>query len=99
MGTSNAANTRSVDLAQFASGGQGQWELDPAASTVEFRVKHFWGAITVHGRFHKLSGSGTVDEDGTIAGQLRIDTNSLSTNNKQRDKHLLSSDFFDADHH
>ncbi len=26
----------------------GNWALDPAGSRAEFRVKHFWGVITVH---------------------------------------------------
>ena len=28
----------------------GVWELDPATSVLEFRVKHFWGAVNVRGR-------------------------------------------------
>ena len=74
----------------------GQWKLDPQASLVEFRVRHFWHAITVRGSFAEVSGQGTVDPDGTASGTLVIAAASLTTNNKQRDKHLRSADFFDA---
>jgi len=78
---------------------QGRWVLDPAASTAEFRVKHFWGAVTVRGRFDRMTGAGSVDAGGTVTGKLTIDASSLSTKNSQRDKHLRSADFFDADNH
>ena len=78
---------------------QGRWVLDPAASTAEFRVKHFWGAVTVRGRFDRMTGAGSVDAGGTVTGKLTIDASSLSTKNAQRDKHLRSADFFDADNH
>ena len=77
----------------------GEWLLDPAGSRVEFRVKHFWGAVTVHGTFGAVTGEGSVSADGTITGRLTIDVSSLSTGNKQRDKHLRSADFFAADSH
>lgn len=78
---------------------QGRWVLDPAASTAEFRVKHFWGAITVRGWFDRMSGEGTVDAAGVISGQLTFDTSSLNTKNSRRDKHLRSADFFDVEQH
>jgi polyisoprenoid-binding protein YceI len=99
MNRSDDVTTRSLDLAEFATTGQGKWTLDSAASAVEFHVKHFWGAITVRGHFEKIEGSGTVGADGTIGGELRIDAASLTTKNKQRDKHLRSSDFFDVERH
>jgi polyisoprenoid-binding protein YceI len=77
----------------------GQWRLDPAGSRVEFRVRHFWHAITVRGWFEQIDGEGTVGPDGTVAGQLVIAAASLNTKNKQRDKHLRSADFFHADKH
>jgi len=77
----------------------GRWVLDPAGASVEFAVKHFWGAITVRGSFSHLTGEASVDASGTITGLLTIDASSLSTGNKQRDKHLLSADFFDVEGH
>jgi polyisoprenoid-binding protein YceI len=77
----------------------GNWRLDPAGSSADFYVKHFWGAITVHGRFERLEGEGVVGPDGTVTGVLRLDAASLNTKNKTRDKHLRSADFFDTEHH
>ena len=78
---------------------QGRWVLDPAASTAEFRVKHFWGAITVRGWFDRMSGEGTIDAGGVISGQLTFDASSLTTKNSRRDKHLRSADFFHVESH
>jgi polyisoprenoid-binding protein YceI len=77
----------------------GRWVLDPRASRVEFRVRHFWGAVTVRGWFERLEGEGTVGPDGKVTGQLVVDAASLTTKNKQRDRHLRSGDFFDAADH
>jgi polyisoprenoid-binding protein YceI len=77
----------------------GRWVLDPGASRVEFHVRHFWGAVTVRGWFERLEGEGAVGPDGKVAGQLVVDAGSLNTKNKQRDRHLRSADFFDAQSH
>jgi polyisoprenoid-binding protein YceI len=87
------------DLQALQLASQGNWRLDPSGSSADFYVKHFWGAITVHGRFEHLEGEGAVSPDGTVTGVLRLDAASLSTKNKMRDKHLRSADFFDTDHH
>lgn len=79
--------------------GQGTWTLDPAGSSAEFHVKHFWGAITVHGRFDRLTGEGIVTPEGTVTGAIRLDATSLDTKHKKRDRHLRSADFFDVEHH
>jgi polyisoprenoid-binding protein YceI len=77
----------------------GNWVLDPAGSTAEFRVRHFWGAITVRGSLGPMAGEATVSPDGTVAGRVSFEVRSLDTGNKQRDKHLRSADFFNADEH
>jgi polyisoprenoid-binding protein YceI len=77
----------------------GDWVLDPAGSKVEFHVKHFWGAITVHGSFGRISGEGSVSADGKVTGRLSMDAASLSTKNNRRDEHLRSADFFDVANH
>jgi polyisoprenoid-binding protein YceI len=75
------------------------WVVDPSGSRVEFGVKHFWGAITVRGFFGQITGEAKVGTDATAKGQISMDATSLSTKNKQRDKHLRSKDFFDVEHH
>ena len=90
-----------ADAAALARTGAlaGRWTLDPQASSAEFRVRHFWGAITVRGRFERLDGEGSVAPDGDVTGRLVIDAASLTTRNKQRDKHLRSADFFHVEQH
>ncbi len=88
-----------ADIQSLVHESQGTCTLDPAGSSAEFHVKHFWGAITVHGRFERLTGEGTVAPDGTVTGVIRLDAASLNTNQNKRDKHLRSADFFDAEHH
>jgi polyisoprenoid-binding protein YceI len=73
------------------------WSLDPARSSVEFRVSNFWGLATVKGHFERYEGK--LDLQSTPAAQLTIDAASLETRNRRRDEHLRSSDFFDVEHH
>jgi len=75
------------------------WQLDRSHSSAEFRVKHFWGLITVAGHFDRFDGTLDFDADGTPHIVLTIDADSLDTGNAKRDLHLRSGDFFDvADH-
>lgn len=81
------------------SAGAGEWTLERQGSRVEFAVKHFWGLVTVRGGFAGLDGAAQVSSDGTVTASLGIDAASVNTKQKQRDKHLRSDDFFDAEHH
>jgi polyisoprenoid-binding protein YceI len=74
-----------------------RWRIDPTDSEVEFRTPTFWGLMTVRGRFERHQG--TLDLRRDPAVELTIDAGSLNTNNKMRDKHLRSSDFFDVANH
>jgi polyisoprenoid-binding protein YceI len=75
-----------------------RWVVDPEESTVEFRVRSFWGLTTVVGHFSRFDGSYTVGPDGR-AVELIIDAESLDTRNRRRDEHLRSKDFFDVAAH
>ena len=75
----------------------GSWRLDPARSSAEFQVPHFYGLMTVKGRFERYTG--TLDLSARPAVKLVIDAESLNTKQKQRDKHLRSDDFFDVANH
>jgi polyisoprenoid-binding protein YceI len=75
----------------------GAWRLDPEHSSVEFHVRHFYGLMTVKGRFERYAG--TVDLEARPAVTLTIDADSLQTKHKKRDAHLRSKDFFDVEHH
>ena len=75
----------------------GTWRLDPARSSVEFHVRHFYGLMTVKGHFDSYHG--TLDLSAHPAVELVIGADSLNTKQKQRDKHLRSDDFFDVANH
>jgi polyisoprenoid-binding protein YceI len=77
----------------------GAWEIDPAASVLEFRVKHFWGAMTVRGRLRAVSGRIEIAATGAVSGTIQAESASVDTGNKSRDKHLRSTDFFDVANH
>jgi polyisoprenoid-binding protein YceI len=76
-----------------------RWTLDPSASSVEFRVRQFWGLSTVHGRFDRFEGDLELRPDGTGRAELRIEAASLHTGNRRRDKHLRTPDYFDCERH
>jgi polyisoprenoid-binding protein YceI len=75
----------------------GTWSVDPAHSSVEFSVKHM-GIATVRGRFREFEGSVIIGEDLTSSratGSVKVA--SIDTGEPDRDAHLRSPDFFDAD--
>jgi polyisoprenoid-binding protein YceI len=74
------------------------WKLDPAHSVAEFKVKHMM-ISNVKGTFTGLSGTLQLDEiDRThSAVEASIDVNTINTGDAQRDGHLKSADFFDAE--
>src|SRR5579863_4982908 len=74
------------------------WNLDPAHSRAEFKVKHMM-ISNVKGSFTGLSGKLTLHEpDHTLTRvEATIDTASVHTGDAQRDGHLKSGDFFDVE--
>ena len=77
----------------------GRWVLDPTASSVAFRHRTLWGLATVRGTFTGVAGEGESGADGSVRGTLTIDTASLHTKNRVRDRHLRSAAFFAAADH
>lgn len=78
-----------------------RWSSDPMHSEVQFKVKHLM-ITTVTGYFQKFNVEAeTEDEQFTSAKNVvfTADVNSINTNNEQRDTHLRSADFFDAENH
>jgi Uncharacterized conserved protein len=74
------------------------WKLDPTHSEVAFKVKHLV-ITTVTGYFRSFDGTVvTDDETDFTTGKVdfSIDTTSIDTNQSQRDEHLKSADFFNA---
>jgi polyisoprenoid-binding protein YceI len=70
---------------------------DPVHSSVVFKVKHM-NTSTFWGRFDTLAGSFTLDAADPAKSQMTftVKADSVDTNNKARDNHLKSPDFFNA---
>jgi len=75
-----------------------KWAIDPTHSEVQFKVKHLV-ISTVTGFFKSFEGTleneGDSFENAAITFALNID--SIDTNQSQRDGHLKSAEFFDAE--
>jgi polyisoprenoid-binding protein YceI len=74
------------------------WNIDAAHSTIGFSIRHMVFS-KVRGRFLKYTGAIQLD-DGDLANswvEVAIDAASIDTGTVQRDNHLRSADFFDAE--
>ena len=74
------------------------WNIDPAHSAAEFKVKHMM-ISNVKGQFAKVTGTLTLDESDLSRSRVEatIEASSLETRDAQRDAHLKSADFFHAE--
>lgn len=78
-----------------------KWKIDPTHSEVLFKVKHLM-ITTVTGSFKKFSLEVETDSDDftTVKSvEFTADIDSIDTNNEQRDAHLKSAEFFNANDH
>ena len=73
--------------------------IDPVHSGVEFRVGHFFNQVP--GRFNSFSGELHLDRSNlsNSVAQATIEVASIDTNNSDRDAHLRTDDFFDAENY
>lgn len=75
----------------------GVWNVDPAHSEVGFVVRHLM-VSKVKGRFSGVTGSITVAENVLESVvEASAEVASLDTRDQNRDGHLKSPDFFDAE--
>lgn len=79
---------------------QTKWVLDPAHSEIDFKVRHMM-ITNVKGEFRAFNAVILTESDDFSKGsvELNIESGSVFTNNTDRDKHLKSADFFDAENH
>src|SRR5690625_3468942 len=86
-------------MAQFEGLTPGTWPLDASHTSAGFTIRHA-GISRVRGQFVELSGSLTVDENAEdLRFEANLQTASITTSNEDRDNHLRSADFFDAESH
>lgn len=76
------------------------WNIDLTHSEVQFKVKHLV-ISTVTGNFNKFSGTIKAEDDSFENAETSFEAEiaSIFTNNPDRDTHLKSPDFFDAEAH
>ncbi len=77
---------------------QQPWTFDLVHSSINFTVRHLM-VSKVRGRFSRWAGSLEMDDRDPTSGRVEvsIETASLDTGVEQRDAHLRSADFFDAE--
>lgn len=81
-----------------ATGASSTWNIDPAHSAAEFRVKHMMISYQ-NGWFSGLSGVLKLDETDYTrsAVEISIPAGSIRTGDDKRDAHLKEADFFDVE--
>jgi polyisoprenoid-binding protein YceI len=87
--------TSTNEIAHDPSAFSGSWKLDPNHTSITFHTKALW-VLKVKGTFKAIEGSGTIGTDGSITGSIVLDAASVDTNNKKRDDHLRTADFFEV---
>ena len=80
-----------------AVAGTTTWQIDPKHSSAQFAVTHLM-ISTVRGEFHQLNGTVVVDDADISRSSVNvtIDATTVDTREPDRDKHLMSADFFDV---
>jgi len=74
------------------------YKIDPAHSEINFKIKHLM-ITNVTGSFTKFDGTMESDKDDFSDAKIHFEaeTASITTHNEQRDGHLRSAEFFDAE--
>lgn len=75
----------------------GTYQIDPTHSRLGFVARHAM-VTKVRGDFKSFEGSLQIDaaDPAKSSGTVSIDVASVDTSNEQRDEHLRTNDFFDA---
>ena len=77
-----------------------KWNLDPSHSEITFKVRHMM-ISNVKGEFKNFNVDMESEDENfkNVKANATIDTASISTNNTDRDNHLKSAEFFNAEAH
>lgn len=76
----------------------GEYAIDPVHSRIGFSVRHAM-VTNVHGKFEKVQGTISIHASDVTKSIVEVtaDTASITTGTADRDTHLRSADFFDAE--
>ncbi len=76
------------------------WAVDTTHSSIDFTIRHMMIA-KVKGTFHTFEAAIVADPEDLTTASIRfsVDVASIDTRNADRDGHLRSADFFDAEAH
>lgn len=74
------------------------WTIDPSHSKINFDISYFQVG-TIKGVFDDYSGAFKQQDSKLSSIDITLKTASINTNQKDRDKHLRSTDFFSAEEH
>jgi polyisoprenoid-binding protein YceI len=83
----------SIDVLQSTTVPVGTWSIDAAHSEVAFTARHLMSKV--RGRFERFEGQIVTGDNPSATAT--IDLTSINTNETNRDAHLRSGDFFDAE--
>lgn len=74
-----------------------QWEIDPARSTLSFKLRHLV-VQQIRGSFGRWGGTLVIDHQQPWLSSVRvsIDLASITTGDLERDAHVRSSEFLDV---
>lgn len=77
-----------------------KWNLDPTHSEITFKVRHMM-ISNVKGEFKNFNVDLESEDENfnNVKASATVDTSSISTNNTDRDNHLKSAEFFNAEAH
>ena len=71
------------------------YNIDPIHSSILFKINHA-NTANFYGRFNKAAGGVTINEGAVTDLMVTVDAQSVDSNNKARDEHLMGPDFFDT---
>jgi polyisoprenoid-binding protein YceI len=72
------------------------WNIDTTHTSLEFSARHMM-ITTVKGRFSQVEGKIEISDEGIASVEASIPVASIDTGVDQRDQHLRSPDFLNAD--
>ncbi len=96
--TAQQAESKPAATQPTKTGGDGTYKIDPVHSSNWFRIRHM-NVANFYGRFNEVAGDFVLEDahPAACAINVQVKVDSVDTNNADRDKHIKSAGFFDAE--